>query len=428
MKRRVKRVGECTLILGDCRDVLAQFAAGSIDAVVCDPPYDLTATSRRGSPRTNNPETSFSGHHRQTAGGFMGQRWDATGIAFDPTLWAALLRVLKPGGHLLAFGGSRTYHRMACAIEDAGFEIRDQIMWVYGSGFPKSLDVGRALDRRGDSTGRTSGRRGKRGLCGNTDVAKEWDGWGTALKPAHEPIVVARKPPDSTVAENVLRYGTGALNIDGCRIPGGGGKHRGDEPSRDRRYAGRGATNFAPLPGPRGGDPTGRWPANLIHDGSDEVLAAFPNAKGQQGAVTGREPSSKTNNVYGAYGGRPATNPRNEQSTSAARFFYCAKATRRDREDGLDGLPGPEGNAQSRTIRNHHPTVKPTALMRYLCRLVIPPGGIVLDPFMGSGSTGKAATVERFRFVGIEREEDYFDIACRRIKAACTRVRGPRNC
>jgi site-specific DNA-methyltransferase (adenine-specific) len=392
VKTRVEQVGGGTLYLADCRDVLAGLAAGSIDAVVCDPPYDLTAVSHRGSQRTNNPKTPLGRHRLQSTGGFMGQRWDATGIAFDPSLWVAVRCVLKPGGYLLAFGGSRTYHRLACAVEEAGFEIRDQIMWVYGSGFPKSLDVGRALARAG----------------AGPEVARRWTGWGTALKPAHEPLVVARNPPEGTVAENIMRYGTGALNIDCCRVPSEGGKHRRDEPARGRRYAGRGATHFAPLPGSRGGDPAGRWPANLIHDGSNEVLSAFPEAGGQQAAVTGREPSSKTNNVYGAFGGRPATVPRDERATSAARFFYCAKATRRDRDEGFDGLP----------VRNHHPTVKPAALMRYLCRLVTPPGGTVLDPFMGSGSTGKAAAAEGFRFIGVEREADYFEIARRRIKAA----------
>lgn len=356
---------------GDCREVLKTFHAASIDSVVTDPPYHLTQISRGGSVRTNNPETPFS-RTRLGDKGFMGKTWDGGDIAFDPAIWTECLRVLKPGGHLLAFGGSRTYHRLASAIEDAGFEIRDQIMWVYGSGFPKSHN-----------------------LIG------EWEGWGTALKPAHEPIVIARKPLISTVAENVAIHGTGALNIDGCRVkPTGESRERIDEKSQDRRYTESGGTNFAVTPGIRGGDPAGRWPANFIHDGSEEVLAAFPDAPGQSGSVSGEEPSSKTNNVYGQFDGRPATQPRGDRG-SAARFFYCAKASRKDRGDG-----------------NTHPTVKPTDLMRYLCRLVTPPSGVILDPFLGSGSTGVAARCEGFDFIGIEREPEYFEFAKARIEAA----------
>jgi len=316
-------------------------------------------------------------------------------------LWAKeCYRVLKPGGHLLAFGSPRGYHRLSAGIEDAGFEIRDQIMWVFGSGFPKSHNL------EGD-----------------------WEGWGTALKPAHEPIVVARKPFRGTVAQNVLAHGTGALKIEGCRVqPTGESRQRVSEASQDRRYTETGGTNFAAKPGIRGGDPAGRWPANLIHDGSDEVLSCFPDAPGQSRAVTGDEPSSKTNNVYGQFDGRPATQPRGD-SGSAARFFYCAKASRKDRDEGLErfenrpaGVKNESGRGFSdgdpyRAIlrKNTHPTVKPTDLMRYLCRLVTPPGGTVLDPFLGSGSTGKAALLEGFRFIGIEREPEYFDIACARV-------------
>lgn len=394
-QRHKEMIGNATLYLGDCRDVLRALPRASIDSIVTDPPYEL---------------------------GFMGKGWDRTGIANDAALWRECLHVLKPGGHLLAFSGSRTYHRMTCAIEDAGFDIRDQIMWLYGSGFPKSLN----LDG-------------------------EWDGWGTALKPAHEPVCFARKPFKETVADNVLEYGTGALNIDACRIPtddslpeGAGGllshvrdgkaypNGRAGEASAERRYTETGGTNFALKPGVRGGDPSGRWPANVIHDGSDEVMSAFPEAQGQQAAVTGQEPSSKTNNVYSAFNGRPATTPRGD-SGSAARFFYCAKASREDRDEGLqrfqrkqrdesrkEGNPGGD-NPRNRGLAlrsNHHPTVKPTDLMRYLCRLVTPPGGIVLDPFMGSGSTGKAAAKEGFSFIGIEREQEYFEIACERARDA----------
>lgn len=320
------------VLVGDCLHVMAQMEACSVDAIVTDPPYEL---------------------------GFMGKSWDASGVAFRVEVWREALRVLKPGGHLLAFSGSRTYHRMAVAIEDAGFEIRDQIMWVYGSGFPKSLN----LDG-------------------------EWQGWGTALKPAHEPIVVARKPLIGTVAANVLAHGTGALNINGCRV--GTGLDKGVWPITKRRHADV-AYTLQPM---QTDNSVGRWPANLIHDGSEEVEGFFPGDDG----------------------------------SSAARFFYSAKASRTDRDEGLEhmtaqaagGLQGRHhGSLGSITMRaNVHPTVKPTDLMRYLCRLVTPPGGLVLDPFTGSGSTGKGAVMEGFRFVGIELSPEYAAIARARIQHA----------
>lgn len=282
--------------------------------------------------------------------------------------WAKeCLRVLKPGGHLLAFGGTRTYHRLACGLEDAGFEIRDQIGWAYGSGFPKSKN----LD--GD-----------------------WLGWGTALKPAWEPIAVARKPLIGTVASNVAEYGTGALNIDGCRVPGTPEPTRFN-PLRHSHVGYRMSATGAEVADRA--SPLGRWPANLIHDGSEVVLQAFPDSAGQQGDVRGNEPSSVTDEIYGKFNGRLPATARND-SGSAARFFYCAKASRKDRGEG-----------------NNHPTVKPTKLMRYLMRLVTPPGGVVLDPFMGSGTTGVAAIIEGFCFIGVEREAEYVEIARRRIEA-----------
>jgi DNA modification methylase len=569
------------LHLGDCRDVLPTLPDNSVDSIVTDPPYEL---------------------------GFMNKRWDSTGIAYDVNVWRECLRVLKPGGHLLAFGGSRTYHRLACAVEDAGFEIRDQIMWVYGSGFPKSLDVSKAIDKAAGAERKVVGRnphyspgrkefgvmqsvgdtRNNDRPCFNEPDAPEraasvtapatpdalrWQGWGTALKPAHEPLVLARKPLIGTVAANVLKWGCGALNIDGCRVD-----H--DEPMKTTvrsapRYSGRTMAN-----GIVGGiqstvasaAPLGRWPANVIHDGSDEVVAEFAKA-GNAGAlapVRGTEPSQPAKNVYGEYGRHVGTFY--GDSGSAARFFYCAKASKRDRDEGLeDGLewldsielvdydgsiyslsevllwesrdqspstalngeallvrgtsgdttPERSGNgsctisygkplmAQSltgirfttstgtrktiasktlnslpvsntsdcteaaietlmacglspvesvacislwrlittsagmayrpgaksvakptplqisgsgalrqRLARNIHSTVKPTALMRYLCRLVTPPGGVILDLFMGSGSTGKAAVLEGFGFVGIEKEAEYLAIAERRIEHA----------
>jgi site-specific DNA-methyltransferase (adenine-specific) len=348
-------------------------AENSVDSIVTDPPYGLT---------------------------FMGKDWDrgVPGAHF----WTEARRVAKPGAHLLAFGGTRTFHRLACAIEDAGWEIRDTVMWVYGSGFPKSHNL------KGD-----------------------WQGWGTALKPAWEPIIVARKPLVGTVAANVLEYETGALNIDGCRVGTDDdcGRPQGTMPRpMDWGHKSGGATFVT------AGNPAGRWPANLIHDGSDEVLAGFPAKAGAFAPVRGTEPGVPAKNVYGEYG-------RHEgqfygDSGSAARFFYCAKASKADRDEGCEELPERRGGAEYRPNndgtggiqsrlhgattkgRNNHPTVKPTALMRYLVRLVTPPGGVVLDPFMGSGSTGKAAALEGFGFVGVEIDAEYLEIARLRIAKA----------
>jgi len=374
-----------TLYHGDCLEVMAEMAADSVDAIVTDPPYGLS---------------------------FMGKNWDkgVPGEAF----WAESLRVAKPGAHLLAFGGTRTFHRLAVAIEDAGWEIRDCVMWVYGSGFPKSLDVSKAMDRaagveRELTTPRgrigTNKTRVEQGYRPNevaqsfndsgpvTDSAREWSGWGTALKPAWEPIILARKPLVGTVAANVLQFGTGAINVDGCRI--------GDRSNYPQiTVAKRGSAVYSAINSDGGKVlDNGRWPANVIHDGSDEVLALFP------------------------------------ETESAARFFYCAKASKRDRDEGCEELraiskvyngqnsesagcaPGSvEDKFSTSPAHNFHPTVKPTELMRYLCRLITPPGGIVLDPFMGSGSTGKAAALEGFAFVGIEIDEQYLEIAKARIE------------
>ena len=322
------------LLHGDCLEVLRTLPDCSVDAVVTDPPYGLS---------------------------FMGKRWDYDVPSVE--VWAECLRVLKPGGHLLAFAGTRTQHRMAVRIEDAGFEIRDMIAWVYGSGFPKSHNL-----------------------------KNDWQGWGTALKPALEPITVARKPLVGTVAENVLTHGTGALNIDGCRV---GTEIRFNPPTSKGVTPAMGS--FAMCNG-QGSTVAGRWPANLIHDGSEEVVGVFPQAKGQQGAVGPQHGDKDSVNAYGDFGPRQDFQPRGD-SGSAARFFYCAKASKADRD-----------------AKNNHPTVKPTALMQYLCRLVTPPGGVVLDPFMGSGSTGKAAVLEGFQFIGIEREAEYLAIAEARIE------------
>lgn len=361
------------ILIGDCLHHLRTMPDCSVDSVVTDPPYGLS---------------------------FMGKRWD-----YDvPTaeVWAECLRVLKTGGYLLSFAGTRTQHRMACRIEDAGFEIRDMIAWVYGSGFPKS-------------------RNG------------EWG--GTALKPALEPITMARKPLVGTVEANWREHGTGALNIDACRIESIGGQYWDGEASQDRRYADHGSTNFAAAPGPRGGDPSGRWPANLIHDGSDEVVRLFPKDAGGSAPASGptHEGHSKSGSMAGHFNGMGERPPAFHGIVeSAARFFYCAKPSKAEREDGCGGMPTRAGGMVSNTSgqhitrrdggapgqrANHHPTVKPTELMRYLCRLVTPTGGTVLDPFMGSGSTGRAAVLDGFDFIGIELDPDYAAIAEARIRA-----------
>jgi len=456
----------CSLRKGDCLGLLRSVASESVDAIVTDPPYGLR---------------------------FMGKRWDYDVPSVE--VWAECLRVLKPGGHLLAFAGTRTQHRIAVRIEDAGFEIRDMIAWVYGSGFPKSLDVSKAIDkaagrigqsvvaikreirRRYESQGMTlaefnsacgfeaSGYLRESSTwasvlppaskwqvikavldCGDeldllfaeaerevvaqqrgtalavapgqnsrrdsisleitapaTPEAQQWAGWGTALKPALEPITVARKPLIGTVAANVLAHGTGALNVDACRVPHAGEKDLAEHDKMVKAIKARGGKlgnswkNSSDLSGANDVNRSGRWPANLVHDGGEEVLSLFPD--------TGKSTGGRT--VKRSGGGDVGSGKKSEKSWtnddpgygdsgSAARFFYSAKASKRERGD------------------SKHPTIKPVALMRYLVRLVTPPGGLVLDPFMGTGTTGVAALAEGFRFVGFEREAEYFEAAVRR--------------
>jgi DNA modification methylase len=371
------------IIHGNCKNVLKSINENSIDSIVCDPPYALVSIGK--SFGGDDAAPAKGGVYARASAGFMGKKWDTGETAFDPEFWREVLRVMKPGAHLVAFGGTRTYHRLAVAIEDAGFEIRDQIGWLYGSGFPKSHDVSKGIDKAAGAEREVVGS--KIGLPGYhlnphdggealghglssstyetrlkssqitapaTDAAREWQGWGTALKPAWEPIVLARKPLIGTVAANVLAHGTGAINVDGCRV--------GTETLQAQV---RGVTRMGTFEGAEGNttpERIGRWPANVIHDGSEQPV-----------------------DILG----------------DAARFFYCAKASKADRGEG-----------------NLHPTVKPTDLMRYLCRLVTPPGGVVLDPFMGSGSTGKAAMLEGFRFIGIEMDAQYVEIARKRVLSA----------
>lgn len=484
----------------NCLDAMKRLEDNSVDSIVTDPPYGLS---------------------------FMGKKWDYDVPSTE--IWAECLRVLKPGGHLLAFAGTRTQHRMAVRIEDAGFEIRDMIAWVYGSGFPKSLDVSKAIDKAAGRIGHATesikdalrDAHAKSGMtlaqlnavCGfeasgylrasstwanvlppsekwpvlrealsitnemdalfqeaerevigfqqrgksvNTDFmsggnnitapatesAKQWQGWGTALKPALEPITVARKPLIGTVAENVLAHGTGGLNIDGCRVAtedklsgghaSGGQQMTGGwerpwmkDPDAVAANAERSRQSVSKA------EELGRWPANLIHDGSDEVVGLFPKT-----TSTTRQPTGGK-----LYAGNSLNHTVTDDTTvrgfndkgSAARFFYCAKASKRDRDEGLDGFEVKSAHSNLNTkngtgerldgnptakIANIHPTVKPTDLMRYLCRLVTPPGGVVLDPFTGSGSTGKAAMLEGFSFIGCELSPEYAAIANARIEAA----------
>jgi len=377
------------LINADCIEAMKAMPDNSVDSIVTDPPYEL---------------------------GFMGKSWDASGIAFNIEVWQEALRVIKPGGHLIAFSGSRTYHRMAVAIEDAGFQIRDQIMWVYGSGFPKSHNISKTLDKSENNevweNNKYGGGNSKCDKCGKwmisgspcqcpkpvvefkTEAAQQWDGWGTALKPAHEPMVLARKPLEGTIANNVLTFGVGGVNIDGSRVP---------SPDNDGKVWTRGGNGVNARSGSKDAQDNpqlngeselvqpnelGRFPANFIHDGLE---------------------------------------------TEWAKFFYCAKASKRDRNEGLDGFKAKRDhdgrkdggvggdNPRNRTNNaklNHHPTVKPTSLMQYLVRLVTPPNGIVLDPFMGSGSTGKACAYEGFDFIGIDQSAEYVAIAQARIDFA----------
>lgn len=387
-----------TIYHGDCREVMRALAPDSVDAVVTDPPYHLTTGKKGGTGMASLNPNSPAGRARISTG-FMGKTWDGGDVAHDPEVWIEALRVAKPGAHLLAFGGTRTFHRVMCAIEDAGWEIRDTIMWVFGSGFPKSLNVSEARE-----------------------------GWGTALKPAYEPIVLARKPLTSTVIETVLRYGTGAINIDGCRIE--------CEPIHTSRNVALGSSSggiygTANTPAQFESHPNGRWPANFIHDGSEEVLAGFPDSDGDS---PNRGPRNNGEFKSVAKGrDLPHSTTGHADIGSAARFFYCAKASKVDRDEGLEdvdarqrddsrkeGNPGGD-NPRNRGLApraNHHPTVKPTDLMRYLVRLITPPGGTVLDMFCGSGSTGKAAVLEGCEFIGIDMTEEYCEMATKRIATA----------
>ena len=569
------------LLKGDCLQKLKELEDNSIDSVVTDPPYHLTSIVKRfGKDGSAEAQYGTDGAFQRASKGFMGKEWDGLGedgigIANNPELWKEVLRVLKPGGHLLSFSHSRTYHRQAVAVEDAGFEIRDQIMWVYGSGFPKSHNIGKALDKNGGNNhlvyevaeklkearesrgisktqadelfcngstnyswleGRKGGVRlpeddlfqkiveewpelkpyqeqvksanreivGKYdtdmgGLGGerlgskggditlpSTPIAQQYEGWGTALKPAHEPIVMARKPFKGTVAQNVLEHGTGGINIDGCRV----GTEKVSTHSNGKGNTGDNGI-YGTFSNQQGSEEReGRFPANIIFECTCDVTHTKPAPKsghwpkgktkgfgefgGGESSYEGVGPKEEGNMIIhtdpncpckildeqsgNIKGGKPMPpfqgKPKNDinftsgvkeinrigydDTGGASRFFYCPKASKKDRNEGCDGLPQKANvfmSPDSRTNKehydrtspgmerfktepksNHHPTVKPTDLMAYLVRLVTPKGGTVLDPFMGSGSTGKACVREGFDFVGIEREDEYMEIAKSRIE------------
>jgi site-specific DNA-methyltransferase (adenine-specific) len=433
-----------TLHLGEMLDVLPTLPDASVDAVVCDPPYGLANHHPRVIAEVLAAWLSGDRAYVPTdgQGGFMGRAWDR--FVPPPAAWDECLRVLKPGGHLVAFAAPRTADLMGMAIRLAGFEIRDSIMWVSGSGFPKSLNVAKAIEAGGgrpedirrmqmgadyspSGRGRVNYDHGAGSAMGavaqewapTTPDAACWEGWGTALKPAHEPIVVARKPPAGTVAANVLEHGTGALNIDGSRVASTGeSRERVGEASQARRYTEQGGTNFAALPGRRGGDPSGRWPTNVLLGHGPECVEDGPCQAGcpvaEMDRQSGVTPSNARANkgerhgsVYG--GGHGPSGPAGPRgvvdSGGASRFFpvfrYEAKAPAFERPRLADGTAWP--------------TVKPLALMRWLVRLVTPPGGLVLDWCAGTGTTLEAAAIEGFQAIGVEREQDGADLCVARL-------------
>jgi site-specific DNA-methyltransferase (adenine-specific) len=450
-----RKTDNYTLYLADAWEVLDSLPENSIDAVVTDPPYHLTSIVKRFGKEGSAPASTKNndGSFARLSKGFMGKEWDGVdengmGVAFDRTTWEKVLRVLKPGGHILAFNHSRTFHRMAVAIEDAGFEIRDTIMWLYGSGFPKSHDISKAIDRQAGVEREVVGIKDKKPPATNlygdygennnydittpaTEEAKQWEGWGTALKPAYEPILLARKPIPTTVADNVLTHRVGGLNIDECRVESEPelAKNWQRNQSQSAKDGGVAMNKSFDTIDLSGYTPNGRFPANIIHDGSEEVVDGFPET------VTGSIKPHQQNSQSDSFGMKDnfITGSHLGDSGSASRFFYTAKASKKDRDDGLFRDAITVGDGRNKSIdnafqrgetprRNIHPTVKPTDLMQYLIRLIAPKGATVLDIFMGSGSTGKAAMIENverdanYHFIGIDRTEEYMPIAEARIE------------
>lgn len=467
------------VLINDCVEAMREMPENSVDSVVCDPPYGLEFMGkewdRLGGDVIEDP-ASLGGFQDAGGGNAFTRARIRYGAGAGAQAWheqwaREALRVLKPGGHLIAFSGTRTYHRLACAVEDAGFEIRDSLLWIYGSGFPKSLNVSKALDKAAgvledEAEGFTVAGRTDKNLPNPevrgyvppepvTDEAKAWKGWGTALKPAHEPMVLARKPLGGTVAENVIKHGTGALNVDGCRIgTGGGTAGAGEGPPRPGGTSYNGSVDGSLNRG--AGKPVegmGRWPANvaLSHSADcngecapDCPVAELDRQSGESVSPAGAQQYRRAETTGWPTHGiftpdREWEAEGYDDRGGASRFFYVPKASSRERNAGLDKfaerLHGQSGGAQGalergdeeyqgqggiglnrvKAVKNHHPTVKPIDLMRWLCRLVTPPGGTVLDPFLGSGTTGCAAVLEGFNFIGIERDPDYAEIADARI-------------
>jgi len=477
-----------TVYHGDCLEVMDKMEKCSVDSIVTDPPYHLTSIVKRFGKEDAAPaKHGTDGVFVRSSKGFMGKEWDGGDIAFQVETWRKCYELLKPGGHMIAFSGSRTYHRMAVAIEDAGFEIRDQCIWLYGSGFPKSHNIGKSIDalkktgksnpqalrktRMGDDyepTGQVDYAKGRMfsSDIDNDDhehqVDNEWRGWGTALKPAHEPMVLARKPlSEKSVADNVMKHGTGAINIDACRIQGEV-KHPNTMPDfRDQGEQSKAAIGVDKLsfgqtsnakrkkvvrkPRTADGvwtddnsgmksegsefadaDPRGRWPSNVMHDGSEQIQKIFPETSSTE---VSRQRTHKGIWTAGEFADTEQFMPAYGDQGNASRYFYCAKTSKDERNSGLhgrhqgqyssDGRAKEIENAYQRNksvSANTHPTVKPVELMRYLVRLITPKGGVILDPFMGSGSTGMGAREEDFSFIGIEKESEYYEIAKARIK------------
>lgn len=441
-----------TLYQGNMLDMLEVIDLESIDSIVTDPPYGLTSITKRfGKENSAECQYGIDGSFQRLSRGFMGKEWDGSGIEYNVETWKKCYEVLKPGGYLLAFGGSRTFHRIAVAIEDAGFEIRDTIMWLYGSGFPKSMNLGLKMDKKQGCPDRghriaVANRHHPDGTLEpngeklppyepKTPLGEKWNGWGTALKPSFEPIIVARKPFKGSLVDNVIKNGVGGINIDECRV---GNEERTQFSGRSQNKT----TVYNSFNQENAHYETvqGRFPANTIltYDETDfdEVCGCFPNTKSTYNINGKHERVIHRNNAdtlkYG-YKTRIDSSSYND-SGSASRYFYCAKASKKDRDEGLDsfnkekvndGRNTPIDNAFQRgeTLRkNTHPTVKPTELMQYLIRLVTPQGGVILDPFNGSGSTGKAVMYENkehnknYKYVGIELSDEYLSISQARIE------------
>ena len=466
---KTKPMKACQILTGDCLEILPTLEADSVDAIVTDPPYGIGFMGRewdtfspaavaKNDVRFNHTEAKHTDDHDNP--NIRGRSRFATGpsIEYDYSasanrkfqtwtmVWASsALRVLKPGGCLLVCMSPRTAHRVISGIEDAGFEVRDQVLWIYGQGMPKSVDVGRSIDmdlcqEPGRHWMRKIPKEDKRlqgdHVCAETDSGRQWAGWGTGLKPCYEPVVMARKPMAGTNARNVQEYGVGGINVDACRI---------DTAKGDGHWSGDDGSDATSIPGYEGGftkggkrNDSGRWPPNVVMDEDAAAMVDEQSGELTSGANPTRRGSDKSRVSYSAFQGQEECTPaRGHDSGGASRFFYCPKTSRSEREAGCESLPikssgeltggrqeGSEGLKSGRAgagrsssgRHNHHPTVKPIEVMRWLVRLVTPPGGTVLDPFFGSGTTGIACELEDFSYIGIEKEAEYVPIAEARIE------------